>query len=41
MSENDALSAIDELNGSEIDGRPIKVNKARPKPTGTGSNYKH
>ncbi len=29
--ESDALSAIEELDGAEVHGRAIKVNKARPK----------
>ena len=40
MIEDDGLTAIDELDGSDIEGRTLKVNKARPKPTGTGTNYK-
>ncbi|MDZ7682469.1 MAG: RNA-binding protein [Fodinibius sp.] len=30
-SDEDAQAAIDELDGAEIDGRTLKVNKARPK----------
>ncbi len=30
-NEDDAQAAIEELDGSEIDGRVVKVNKARPK----------
>lgn len=30
-NEEDALRAIEELNGTEIDGRPIVVKKANPK----------
>jgi RNA recognition motif-containing protein len=30
-NEEDAQAAIDELDGAELDGRTIKVNKARPK----------
>ncbi|MGD8427191.1 MAG: RNA-binding protein [Balneolaceae bacterium] len=30
-SDDDARAAIDELNGAEVEGRVIKVNKARPK----------
>lgn len=29
--ENDAMSAIEELDGAEVQGRAIKVNKARPR----------
>ncbi|MEK6480227.1 RNA-binding protein [Catalinimonas sp. 4WD22] len=32
--ENDALTAIEELDGAEVQGRAIKVNKARPKTEG-------
>ncbi len=32
-NEEDAQAAIEELDGSEIDGRAVKVNKARPKET--------
>ncbi len=28
---NDAQSAIDELNGKEMQGRPLRVNEARPR----------
>lgn len=42
-NEEDAQAAIEELDGSEIDGRVVKVNKARPKETagnrGGRSNY--
>ena len=32
MNDNDeATKAIDALNGSEMGGRPLKVNEARPK----------
>ena len=37
-SDDDAQAAIDELDGSEIDGRAVKVNKARPKTEGARSN---
>jgi RNA recognition motif-containing protein len=30
-SEDEAKKAIDELNGKELDGRPIVVNEARPR----------
>lgn len=32
--DDEAQSAIDELDGAEIDGRAVKVNKARPKESG-------
>jgi len=41
MDDDDVASeAIDELDGEEIDGRSIKVNKARPKKSGGGKNFK-
>jgi cold-inducible RNA-binding protein len=36
QSEADALSAIQKLNDTELDGRKLAVNEARPKPTGGG-----
>lgn len=30
-SEEEAKKAIDELNGKDLDGRPIVVNEARPR----------
>jgi RNA recognition motif-containing protein len=30
-NDEDAQTAIDELDGAEINGRAVKVNKARPK----------
>jgi RNA recognition motif-containing protein len=36
-SDGEAQKAIQELNGTEIDGREIKVNEAKPKaPRGGG-----
>ena len=32
--ESEALSAIEELDGAEVQGRAIKVNKARPRGEG-------
>jgi RNA recognition motif-containing protein len=34
--EDDAWSAIDVLNGKEMKGRTLKVNKARPRSEGRG-----
>ena len=34
--ESDASSAIEELDGAEVEGRAIKVNKARPRTEGGG-----
>lgn len=31
MDKNDALNAVDELDGCELDGRIIRVNEAQPK----------
>lgn len=36
--ENEALTAIDSLNESELDGRTIVVKKARPKENSNRSN---
>jgi RNA recognition motif-containing protein len=36
QSEEDAQSAIQKLNDTELDGRKLAVNEARPKPTGGG-----
>ncbi len=36
-SDAAALAAIDELNGTELDGRTIVVKKSEPKPEGGGS----
>lgn len=33
-TETEAMGAIDDLNGKEIKGRTIKVNKARPRSGG-------
>lgn len=34
-NDDNAQTAIDELDGAEINGRAVKVNKARPKPAGS------
>jgi len=36
--QKEAEAAIAALNGSELDGRSITVNEARPKPAGGGGN---
>lgn len=33
-NDNEARTAIEELNGREVDGRTITCNEARPKPSG-------
>ena len=33
---NQAQNAISQLNGTELNGRALNVNEARPKPTGGG-----
>ncbi len=40
MSEAEALAAIDRLNGTDYEGRPMKVNEARPqqRKSGGGGN---
>lgn len=35
-NDNEARTAIEELNGREVDGRTITCNEARPKPAGGG-----
>ena len=30
-SDDDARKAIEEMNGKEVEGRPLKVNEARPR----------
>jgi RNA recognition motif-containing protein len=35
-SDAEAQAAIAALNGSEVEGRPLTVNEARPKPEGGG-----
>jgi RNA recognition motif-containing protein len=35
-NDDQARQAIDALNGTELDGRAINVNEARPKPAGSG-----
>ena len=40
MSNDDAAKkAINELNGAGVDGRPIKVNEARPKEERSKSSF--
>lgn len=36
MEDSEASAAIEKLNGSELDGRKIAVNEARPKTEGGG-----
>ena len=35
-SDQEAQAAIDGMNGKDINGRPLTVNEARPKPEGGG-----
>jgi len=35
-AKNDAIKAISDLNGQEVNGRNIKVNEAQQKPAGGG-----
>lgn len=39
-NDEEAQAAIDKLNGSEINGRAVKVNKARPKETSRSGGKK-
>ena len=34
--QRDAMTAISQLNGAELNGRAMSVNEARPKPAGGG-----
>ena len=36
QSDEDAQAAIQKLNDTELDGRKLAVNEARPKPSGGG-----
>ncbi len=38
-SDEEAKKAIDELNGKDLDGRPITVNEARPREERPRNNY--
>ncbi|OGL72640.1 RNA-binding protein [Candidatus Uhrbacteria bacterium RIFCSPHIGHO2_12_FULL_57_11] len=35
-SDDEAAAAIDMYNGKDLEGRPLTVNEARPKPEGAG-----
>ena len=37
-SDDDAKNAIEAINGTEVDGRTLNVNEARPKNTGGGGS---
>lgn len=39
-NDEEAEAAIEELDGAEVDGRAIKVNKAKPKGSGGGGGGK-
>ncbi|MGI6380012.1 MAG: RNA recognition motif domain-containing protein [Anaerolineae bacterium] len=36
--DNDALAAIEQMDGADLDGRRLRVNEAQPRPSG-GSGY--
>ncbi len=36
--QQDAMTAITQLNGTDLNGRTLNVNEARPKPAGGSSN---
>jgi len=38
-SDDEAQAAISALDGSDMDGRTIKVNEAKPRPSGGGGGY--
>ena len=40
-NDNEARAAIEQLNGTELDGRTITVNEARPKSNGGGGGGGH
>lgn len=35
-NDSEGQAAIDAINGSDLDGRPARVNEARPRPEGGG-----
>jgi len=35
-NEAEAQAAIDALNGQDMQGRPVRINEARPRPSGGG-----
>lgn len=37
--DSEGQTAIDELNGKELEGRTLKVNEARPRPPRERSSY--
>jgi RNA recognition motif-containing protein len=39
MSNSDASRAMQALNGTDFDGRSLKINEAQDKPRGGGSRY--
>lgn len=38
-SSDEAITAIKEMNGQELNGRELKVNESRPKPEGDRGGY--
>lgn len=38
-NDDEALKAIEELNGAQVDGRSIVVNRSEPKPEGERKQY--
>lgn len=36
MDDGDAQRVIDELDGTDFDGRPLRINEARPREGGSG-----
>jgi RNA recognition motif-containing protein len=40
MDESDALAAIEALNGSDLGGRTLRVNEARPRGGGGGNQQR-
>lgn len=40
-NDEEAKAAIDGMNGKDLDGRPIKVNEAKPRTTEGGGGYRY
>ncbi|MCX8020088.1 MAG: RNA-binding protein [Chitinophagaceae bacterium] len=40
QNDTEAQNAIQALNGSEVDGRPLVVNESRPRPESSNNGYR-
>jgi cold-inducible RNA-binding protein len=38
-TDDQAAAAVETLNGKEVDGRPLKVTDANPRPEGSGNRF--